>query len=152
MGDTEILAVKDLPCDIVPQLIQRTEAELIGQSAVLAATLGAEIAARTDIPPGPIATLQRWNELHRSVKPGEKALVLCMPVSVRVKDDDAMLRGYGLVFLGLNLYTRFFEWFWDSLNKGLFFIIVGLSLWGLGAHAERLWNLGKKPSSSPKDA
>ena len=41
------------------------------------------------IPPGPIATLQRWNELHRSVKPGEKALVLCMPVSVRVKDDDA---------------------------------------------------------------
>ena len=25
MGDTEILAVKDLPCDIVPQLIQRTE-------------------------------------------------------------------------------------------------------------------------------
>ena len=37
------------------QLVQRTEAELIGQSAVLAATLGAEIAARTDIPPGPIA-------------------------------------------------------------------------------------------------
>lgn len=25
LGDTEILAVKDLPCDIVPQLIQRTE-------------------------------------------------------------------------------------------------------------------------------
>ena len=63
-----------------------------------------------------------------------------------------MLRGYGLVFLGLNLSTRFFEWFWNSLNKGLFFIIVGLSLWVLGAHAERLWNLGKKPSSSPKDA
>ena len=54
--------------------------------------------------------------------------------------------------MGLNLYTRFFDWFWDSLNTGLFFIIVGLSLWGLGAHAERLWNLGKKPSSSPKDA
>ena len=76
----------------------------------------------------------------------------CAAIWLGVKDDDAMLRGYGLVFLGLNLYTRFFEWFWDSLNKGLFFIIVGLSLWGLGAHAERLWNLGKKPSSSPKDA
>ncbi len=76
----------------------------------------------------------------------------CAAIWLGVKDDDAMLRGYGLVFLGLNLYTRFFEWFWDSLNKGLFFIIVGLSLWALGAHAERLWNLGKKPSSSPKDA
>ena len=76
----------------------------------------------------------------------------CATIWLGVKDDDAMLRGYGLVFLGLNLYTRFFEWFWDSLNKGLFFIIVGLSLWVLGAHAERLWNLGKKPSSSPKDA
>ncbi|WP_347866352.1 DUF2157 domain-containing protein [Bilophila wadsworthia] len=76
----------------------------------------------------------------------------CAAIWLGVKDDDAMLRGYGLVFLGLNLYTRFFEWFWNSLNKGLFFIIVGLSLWVLGAHAERLWNLGKKPSSSPKDA
>ena len=72
----------------------------------------------------------------------------CAAIWLGVKDDDAMLRGYGLVFLGLNLCTRFFEWFWDSLNKGLFFIIVGLSLWALGAHAERLWNLGKKPSSS----
>ena len=76
----------------------------------------------------------------------------CAAIWLGVKHDDAMLRGYGLVFLGLNLYTRFFEWFWDSLNKGLFFIIVGLSLWALGAHAERLWNLGKKPASSPKDA
>ena len=61
----------------------------------------------------------------------------CAAIWLGVKDDDAMPRGYGLS-LGLNLYTRFFEWFWDSLNKGLFFIIVGLSLWGLGAHAERL--------------
>ncbi|HQR46472.1 MAG TPA: ArdC-like ssDNA-binding domain-containing protein, partial [Thermoanaerobaculia bacterium] len=38
--------------------------------------------------PGPIATLQRWNELKRRVRAGEKAIVLCMPVSVRVKDDE----------------------------------------------------------------
>ena len=61
----------------------------------------------------------------------------CAAIWLGVKDDDAMLRGYGLVFLGLNLYTRFFEWFWDSLNKGLFFIIVGLSLFAL-ACAEKL--------------
>lgn len=40
------------------------------------------------IPPGPIATLQRWNELGRNVKQGEKAIVLCMPVSVRPRDQD----------------------------------------------------------------
>ncbi len=35
------------------------------------------------IQPGPIATLRRWNELGRSVKPGEHALSLCMPLKVR---------------------------------------------------------------------
>ncbi|MCC6129832.1 MAG: DUF1738 domain-containing protein [Acidobacteria bacterium] len=38
--------------------------------------------------PGPIATLQRGNELKRHVRAGEKAIVLCMPVSVRVKEDE----------------------------------------------------------------
>lgn len=42
--------------------------------------------------PGPIATLQRWNELRRHVRAGEKAIVLCMPVSVRVKEDERVRR------------------------------------------------------------
>ena len=42
-----------------------------------------------DLPPGPIATLQKWNALGRSVRKGEKALVLCMPVTVRVNDETA---------------------------------------------------------------
>lgn len=33
------------------------------------------------IPPGPIATLPKWNELGRRVKKGSKALTLCMPLS-----------------------------------------------------------------------
>lgn len=74
----------------------------------------------------------------------------CVALWIGIRRDDGMLRGYGLVFLGLNLYTRFFEWFWDSLHKGLFFIIVGISLWFLGSRAERLWNLGRKPASSPE--
>lgn len=43
-----------------------------------------------NLPPGPIATLQKWNALGRSVRKGEKALVLCMPVTVRVKDDPSI--------------------------------------------------------------
>lgn len=38
--------------------------------------------------PGPIATLQRWNALGRSVKKGEHALVLCMPVTVRTASSE----------------------------------------------------------------
>lgn len=35
------------------------------------------------IPLGPIATFPRWKELGRHVKRGEKALTLCMPVTVK---------------------------------------------------------------------
>jgi antirestriction protein ArdC len=35
------------------------------------------------IPPGPIATFQRWKELGRYVRKGEKALTLCRPITVK---------------------------------------------------------------------
>jgi hypothetical protein len=37
------------------------------------------------IEPGPIHTFQGWKELGRSVKKGEKAITLCMPVTVKKK-------------------------------------------------------------------
>src|SRR5262245_44215134 len=42
------------------------------------------------IQPGPIATFQRWKELGRYVRRGEKALTLCRPVTVKrtTKADD----------------------------------------------------------------
>ena len=53
-------------------------------------SLGNQVAALSQcharsIPPGPIATLKRWNKLHRTVARGQKALWLCMPVTVRDK-------------------------------------------------------------------
>ena len=44
------------------------------------------------IQPGPLATFVRWKDLGRYVRKGERALTLCMPVSVKrnsAKDDDA---------------------------------------------------------------
>ncbi len=35
------------------------------------------------IPPGPMATYPKWRELGRHVRRGEKALTLCMPVTVK---------------------------------------------------------------------
>jgi len=46
---------------------------------------------------------------------------------------DGMPTGFGIVFLGIDLYTRFFEHFWDSLSAGSFFLIGGLAGLALGA-------------------
>jgi hypothetical protein len=40
---------------------------------------------------------------------------------------DGKLTGFGIVFLGIDLYTRFFEHFWDRLSLGLFLAIAGLA-------------------------
>ena len=56
----------------------------------------------------------------------------------RAKDD--LLRDVFVIFFLLNLYTRFFEYFWDRTNKGLFFAILALSFWLIGRQAEKLRN------------
>jgi antirestriction protein ArdC len=40
------------------------------------------------ITPGPLASFNRWKELGRQVKKGEKAISLCMPVTVKRKETD----------------------------------------------------------------
>ena len=44
---------------------------------------------RREIEPGPINTFPRWQDLGRHVKKGEKAITLCMPVTVKRKETDA---------------------------------------------------------------
>lgn len=61
-----------------------------------------------------------------------------------IKQDDGMTRGFGIVFLFINLYTRFFEYFWDNVHKAVFFIILAASFWYLGSRAEKIWNMGLK--------
>ena len=61
-----------------------------------------------------------------------------------LKFDNVISRGFGLTFLFINIYTRFFEHFWDSIHKAAFFVILGISLWFLGSKAQTIWNLGRK--------
>ena len=42
-----------------------------------------------EIPLGPIATFPRWKDLGRFVRKGEKALALCMPVTVKKQAETA---------------------------------------------------------------
>lgn len=54
-----------------------------------------------------------------------------------IKKKEDTLRDICLLFLLLNIYTRYFEYFWDRTNKGLFFAILALSFWWVGKKAEQ---------------
>ena len=58
--------------------------------------------------------------------------------------DNNVSQAFGLAFLFVNIYTRFSEHFWEPLHKGVFFAILGVSLWFLGTRAEQIWNLGRE--------
>lgn len=60
-----------------------------------------------------------------------------------IRTDDALLRDVGLVALLLNGYTRYFEYFWDGMNKGLFFLVLAVSFFLIGR-----W-LGKEGKAIP---
>ena len=62
-----------------------------------------------------------------------------------LKYDDTLARGFGITFLFINLYTKYFEYFWDNLHKAIFFGILGISFWYLGSRAEKIWLLGESP-------
>jgi hypothetical protein len=58
-----------------------------------------------------------------------------------LKYRDEIAREFGITFLFLNLYTRYFEYFWDSWHKALFFCVLAASFWLIGRRAEKIWNL-----------
>jgi hypothetical protein len=63
------------------------------------------------IQPGPLATFPGWKEKNRHVRKGERALVLCMPVTVKGKDETG----------GQHTFTRFIyrpRWFVLSQTEG----------------------------------
>lgn len=57
-----------------------------------------------------------------------------------LKTKDVIAREFGITFLLIFIYTKYFEYFWDHTNKTLFFAILGASFWLIGRKAERIWN------------
>ncbi|KAI1743816.1 hypothetical protein F4680DRAFT_407606 [Xylaria scruposa] len=53
-----------------------------------------------------------------------------------LQHDDSTAKGFGLAFLGINLYTKFFEFCWSMWYKSVFFAILACSLALLGIYAE----------------
>jgi uncharacterized membrane protein len=85
--------------------------------------------------------VKQYELLHWSVIFGGVAIAA---VWYGLKHDDGVLRGFGLTFLFINLYTRFFEYFWDSIHKAAFFAVLAVSFWYLGSKAEAIWHLGQR--------
>ena len=95
---------------------------------------------------GNLDDIERWHRasrfelLHWSVA---FALVAVAAIVYGLRHDDGILRGFGLTFLFINLYTKYFEWFWDSMHKAIFFAVLALSFWYVGSRAEKIWHLGR---------
>ena len=56
-----------------------------------------------------------------------------------IRQHDRFTAEVGLVFLLINVYTRYFEYGWPSLHKVAFFAILAASFWFLGKKAEYVW-------------
>ncbi len=58
-----------------------------------------------------------------------------------LRQKDVIAREFGITFLLINLYSRYFEYFWEITDKTIFFSILALSFWLIGRKAEKIWNL-----------
>ena len=68
-------------------------------------------------------------------------LVALLAIWWGLKQDDYTSRSFGLTFLLINLYTKYFEYFWDAMHKAVFFLILAATFWFIGNNAEKIWNL-----------
>ncbi len=69
------------------------------------------------------------------------ALLSALAVWFGSRQKDNLLRGLGIFFFLLNLYTKYFEHAWDRMHGALFFLILALSFWFIGRRAEKLWEI-----------
>lgn len=89
---------------------------------------------------GNAATFEEWQQVRQVHLLWWVAgfTVLCILVLIwGIKAHDTMVRDMAVLFLLLDLYTRYFEYLWDRTHKGVFFTILALSFWWLGKMLER---------------
>lgn len=60
-----------------------------------------------------------------------------------LKRNDVIAREFGITFLIIFLYTKYFEYLWNETNMAVFFAILAASFWLIGRKAEKIWNLKK---------
>lgn len=93
---------------------------------------------------GNLGTLEEWYSVKQIslfywAIVSAAACVVSIFIGLKYRDDIA--REFGITFLFINLYTRYFEYFWDNWHKALFFSVLAASFWIIGRKAEKIWNL-----------
>jgi antirestriction protein ArdC len=81
------------------------------------------------IQPGPINTFPKWQALGRYVKRGERALILCMPVTRKRRDEESNTKDEAE---GEHTYTSFVHrarWFVLSQTDGQELAATPIPLW-----------------------
>ncbi|MBS7564216.1 DUF2157 domain-containing protein [Mucilaginibacter sp. Bleaf8] len=70
-----------------------------------------------------------------------------------LKNKDAIAREFGITFLLIFIYSKYFEYLWNNIPYTLFFAILAASFWFIGRRAEKIWNLHSedKPAQAPGD-
>ncbi|MEC6907256.1 hypothetical protein [Photobacterium piscicola] len=94
-------------------------------------------------------SLRSWSDVKQIELWGWSVAMLLITTGAifyGIKNNNALIRTFGIIFLLLCLYSRYFEYFWDTLHKALFFAILALSFWAIGSQAEKIWQLGLKKS------
>jgi len=93
---------------------------------------------------GNFASLEEWytiRQLNLFYWAIISAAICVASTWIGLKYNDDIAREFGITFLFINLYTRYFEYFWDSWHKALFFSVLAASFWLIGRKAEKIWNL-----------
>lgn len=74
------------------------------------------------------------------------AALLALYIGIAYKDD--MVRDLGILFLLLNFYSRYFEFLWNAMHKGIFFLILAVSFYFVGRWIENRRKRSPIPGSS----
>jgi hypothetical protein len=93
---------------------------------------------------GNFGDMEAWKRINQItfIHWGVVSIIISIgAIYLGLKTDDTISRSFGIIFLMINIYTKYFEFLWNDLHKGIFFLILGISLWMIGQKAEKIWNM-----------
>src|ERR1700712_3556914 len=96
---------------------------------------------------GNLGNLDRWYQIKQITLYYWGIISMCVAgafLLFGLKNKDDISREFGITFLIIFIYTKYFEYFWDNTNKTVFFAILAASFWLIGRKAEKIWNLKSK--------
>lgn len=75
------------------------------------------------------------------------ALAAILQIVAGARLHNPLLTGFGVTSLAINIYTRYFEQFWDRMQAGMFFVLGGSVLFAAGLLCELLLRKQQKKAA-----